>query len=188
MGTTAAETTNFFWHCQVAVKLIDELPDTTASKGHALRAVRMATLCAAGKNGVQYASDKARTKREAQGKPWGTSGLIKEHVIPANLVRTLVLDELRATRDQEPVAFSLDDSNKNANWLTPEVIEHFRQHPRAWQAAQVIRDWTLLAWITHEEHRELERKGLGECMPANWTPEQHRFARYTACNIAVSRI
>ena len=188
MGTTAAEATNFFWHCHVAVKLIDELPETTATKGHALRAVRMATLCAAGSNGVQYASDKARMKREAHGKPWGKCGLIKEHVIPASLVRTLVLEELKATRDPELVAFSLVDSNENANWLTPEVIAQFRQYPRAWQAAKIIRDWTLLAWVTDHEHKELDGRGLGERMPTGWAPGQDRFARYTNCNIAVSRI
>lgn len=189
-----AEALNFFWHCRVAVKLIDELQDTTVTKAHALHAVRMATLCAAGRNGVQYASEGARMIKGDQTKHWEKFGLVKEHAIPVRLVRTLVLNDLRATSDGAQAAVPLVLSEQDMQGLTPKVIALFRQHPRAWQAARIIREWTLLAWITKDEDARFDDKArhggisLRDRMPTGWTHDQDRFARYNSCGIVVSPI
>lgn len=187
MAATASELINFFWHCQVAVKLIDELPDTTVTRAHASRAVRMATLCTAGRNGVEYGSDKAREMQQARRRHWELCELNKEHVIPVRLVHKLVLEELRATRECAQSAACVQ-SDQYAQGLTPEATALFQKYPRAWQAARIIREWTLLAWITREEHQELGKAGLGDRMPKTWRPGQDKFARYTECKIALNPI
>lgn len=193
MKATPSEATNFFWHCLMAAKVMDELPKNTATKSHAVHAVRMATLCAAGRNGVQYASDAAIKLREAENKPWERCGLIKEHVVPVSLVRERVYDELKATRGQAaPNPFQ--PAGEDADALTSEVIALFQHHPRAWQVARIISEWTHLAWITKLENERFDDKArhggisLRKRMPNGWTEEQGRLARYDACGIVLSRI
>lgn len=180
MKPSASEAVNFFWYCRVAAMLIDELPDTTVTKAMALRSVRMATLCAAGRNGILYASVGAR--EEANGRPLHSCGLVREHAIPVNLVRTLVLDELRATRGM-PLPSELDGDTQG---LPPEVLALFQDQPRAWQVARIIRKWTSIAWVTEDEHTKLEKSGLGDSMPAGWTYDMDPFQRYEKCGIKVT--
>ena len=193
MKTTPTETTNFFWHCLMAAKVMDELPENTATKSHAVHAVRMATLCAAGKDGVQYASGAALKIREAQGTHWEQCGLIKEHVVPVSLVRQRVHSELKAAGDQatpSPLVLSVEDTQG----LSPEVILLFQRHPRAWTVARIIREWTHLAWITKVEDERFDDKArhggisLRKRMPKGWTEGMGRLARYDACEIVLSPI
>ena len=172
----------------------DEFPATTATNGHVLRAVRMATLCAAGKHGVQYASDDAQSHRESHGKHWEKCGLIKEHIVPVSLICEQVTKELGSTRDQSQGAMPLLLSDQDRQGLTPEVIELFQQHPRAWVVARIIREWTHLAWITEPENRRFDEKdrhggiSIRKRMPKGWEIGHDRLARYDACDIKVSKI
>ena len=194
MTARPTETTNFFWHCLVAAKLIDEIPNKTAAKSHSLRAVRMATVCAAGKNGVQYASDDARKRREDIGKHWEQCGLVKEHVVPVSLIYALVHSKLTATCGTADTTTPHVLSDQVTQGLTPEVIALFQQHPRAWLVGRIVREWTLLAWITELENKRFDDKSLHggisirKRMPKGWTEEQDRFTRYADCDIALSRI
>lgn len=194
MTATATENINFFWHCLVAANVIDELPKNTATTSHSLRAVRMATVCCTGKNGVQYASEDARKRREAQGGHWEQCGLVKEHVVPVSLVHALVQSELVATCGSADTPRPHVLSDQNTQGLTPEVIALFQKHPRAWLVGRIVRQWTLLAWITELENKRFDDKTLHggisirKCMPKGWTEEQDRFTRYTDCDIALSRI
>lgn len=174
MHATPTEITNFFWHCQVAARMTDEFEDTTVTKSYRLRAVRMATDCWAGRNGVQYASDKARAQRDSRGKPWEQCGLIKEHVIPVGVVRRLVHKELRDTIVSAGTVEPLILSGLETQGLTPKVVDLFQKHPRAWMVARIIRNGTLHAWITEKEDEKFDDKALHDGisirqrMPKGW--------------------
>lgn len=194
MSATAKEATNFFEHCLVAARLVDEFKVTTVTKGYVVRAVRMATVCSVGKGGVQYASDKAQAEKAIQEKPWEKCGLIKEHVVPVSLICAQVRNALRTTRDKSQAATPLMLGDQDRLGLTPEVIELFVQNPRAWEVARIIREWTLLAWITEEENKRFDEKdrhggkSIRKCMPKGWKIDQDRFARYVNCKINLSKI
>lgn len=194
MTATASEVKNFFWHCLVAAKLMDEVTENTVTKAHVLHAVRMATLCAVGRNGVQYASDEARVIKESNNKHWEQCNLIKEHIVPVSVVRARVYSELKRSRNgnDDPVPITLSDSDTQG--LTLEVIGEFQKNPRAWEVARIIREWTLLAWITKNDEAKFDDKkrhggiSIRKVMPTGWTEEQDKFARYVACGIVLSPI
>jgi len=190
LRATATEITNFFWHCRVATGLIDELPSNTVTRSHSLHAVRKATLCIAGRDGVAYTSDAARTRKIFANKPWEKCGLVKEHVVPVSVIHDRVRKELEHSN---PAALRpLTDEEARA--FTPQVADLFRQYPRAWMAGRIIQEWTLLAWITQKEEKEFDDKtkhggiSIRKRMPSDWNDDGDRFARYRACDIEVSRI
>jgi len=191
-GISESEALNFYWHCVIAAKLIDELPPGTATRAHILRAVRMATICATGRNGVQYASDEAIRIKSSEGKRWEDCGLIKEHAFPVSLVCQRVYAQLKTNKESPEGAFG--SSENEGLGLPPETVALFQTSPRAWQVALVIREWTHVAWITKEEEGRFDDKSrhggisIRSRMPKNWTEGQSRLARYDACEIPVSRI
>lgn len=184
---TQLEIEQFFWNCQVAAKLLDEVPRNTATRACVLYAVRKASVCYAGRNGVRYASSAAKAKQASMGTHWEKSGLVREHVVPVSLIRERVVRELDITRtDTGPARGAL--SEEDVHGLTPDAVRLFEGHPRAWQVGRIIRDWTLLAWITREEERVFDEKArhggisLRKRMPIGWSGDD-RFARYTSCGI-----
>lgn len=187
------EIEKFFWYCHVAAKIIDEVDQNAATKACALYAVRMATICYAGKNGVQFASAAATAKKALSGKHWQHSGLVKEHVIPVSMIRERVVSELDATRgDTLPAPLILSDEDLNG--LSPAVVALLQEHPRAWLVGGIVRELTILAWITPEEERQFDDKAkhggisLRKRMPIGWATDQDRLARYTSCGIVLSKI
>jgi hypothetical protein len=193
MRANPSEITNFFWHCLVAARMTDEFKDTTVTKSYRLHAVRKATDCWAGRNGVQYASDAAIAENARSGH-WEGCGLTKEHVIPVSVVRKLVHEGLTAPIASEGAVEPLILSDDETQGLTPEVVALFHQHPRAWVVARIIRNWTLHAWITVKEDERFDDKSkhdgisIRQRMPKGWKIGQDRFARYHACGIKVSPI
>lgn len=196
LGTraTAAEITNFFWHCLVAARLMYEFEDTTVTRSHFANAVRKATVCWIGRNGVRYASQPALARKNALGEHWERCGLVKEHAVPVAIAQAEVRKELKARFSSENPAESPAELPHEVQGLTPEVVQLFQQNPRAWAVAQVIREWTLLAWITKEEDEKFDEKdrhggiSIRKRMPKDWNRNQSRFARYDACDITVSEI
>lgn len=192
MPATLTESNNFLWHCRVAAKLMDELPEHTVTKSHAVRAVRMATLCHAGKSGVRYVSSRAIAIKENKKKSWEKCGLIKEHIVPVSFIFEQVRRELNGNREHARTIPTLSQCAPSD--LPSHVFAEFQQHPRAWQVAQVVREWTYLAWITRDDEKLFDDKNLHEgisvrkCMPRNWNPNQDRFSRYTNSNIMLSPI
>jgi len=152
----------------------------------------MATLCATGRNGVQYASDEAIRVKNSEGKHWEECGLIKEHALPVSLVCKRVYAELKANR-QAPIG-TCGPCEDGGLALTPEAIALFQANPRAWQVALIIREWTHIAWITKEEDGRFDDRSrhggisIRNRMPKDWTEGRSKFARYDACEIPVSRI
>lgn len=186
------EVEQFFWNCQVAAKLLDEVPRNTATRACVLYAVRKASVCYAGRNGVRYASAAAKAKQASGGKRWEKSGLVREHVVPVSLIRERIVREIDATRTNavpEPVNLSAED----VRGLTPNAVMLFERHPRAWQIGRIIREWTLLAWITQDEGRLFDDKkrhagiSLRKRMPIGWSGND-RFARYKSCGIELLEI
>lgn len=188
-----AELTNFFWHCFVASKMAGE-QENTVIKAYRLHAVRRATDCWAGRNGVRYASTAAIAQRDAQGTGWDRCGLVKEHVIPVAVVNKLVQDEMKAIHSAPDAAEALALSGDEARGLTPQVCALFQQNPRASVVARIIRRWTLHAWITQEEDQRFDEKSrhggisIRGCMPTGWKSGDDPFARYRACGIVVAEI
>jgi len=181
-----SELINLFWHCRIATMLHDELPRSTVRNATFVEAVRMATYCHVGANGVQYASqDAIDAAGPAPKRKWTGKGLTKEHVVPVAVIAGFVREAL----DQP---FLIDDSVLSgldgANY-SQAVSALFREHPRAWQMARVVRDWALMAWITGAENDRFSDKArhggktIRTCMPLGWTRDHCRFKRYTDCNI-----
>jgi hypothetical protein len=189
MKPKPSEAINFFWHCLVASKVMDELPTdkNPATKAHYLNAVRLATVCIAGAEGVHYASEDAQAVKEKSGAAWNKCRLIKEHVVPVSVIAGFVHEELGKPADRSRLAGML--ARIEAVGVPAAVLELFAGHPRALQVAGVVLEWTTLAWITKSENRrfgEKDRHGgisISKRMPEGWTPAHDRLARHRACEI-----
>jgi len=193
MSATKAEGTNFFWHCLMAAKVLDEMPQNTVTRSYVLRAVRMASVCVRGRRGVQFASAGATAERVNRGLDWDRLGLIKEHVVPVSVICKLVRQELGRPHPIPGTEDSLCATGSARN-LTAAESDLFREHPRAEQVARIVNAWTLLAWITPEEDRQFDDKArhggmsLRSRMPSSWTVNSDKLARYQACGIALAEI
>lgn len=185
MTATASESVNLYWHCSAAEGLIRQfMPHLNAAVSSNIRhAVRMATLCAAGKNGIQYATEAAMAQKIARGGDWHTCGLIREHAIPISLIHDEIL---RVARDYfvEPkcwsdVAGALHPHDRE-NWPVPKDTS--RPAPLSAVIAAVIRRRTVLVWATADDDRKLKREGLNKTMPANKGADSP-LARYEHCQI-----
>ncbi len=192
MKPNASEAANFFWHCLTAAKLADDFPRNPATNAHFQNGVRLATVCIAGRNGVQYASEAARSIKEQSGVPWGKCGLMREHVVPVSTISGFVHEELKKPADS--AQWEGLKARMESVGITPEVLDLFAAHPRAFQVAGVVLEWTTLAWITKSENIRFGDKAkhggitLGKRMPKDWAPGHDRFARYYACEIALVAI
>ncbi len=185
-GVRESEQINFFWHCRIATMLHDELPLTTVRNAVFVEAVRMATHCHLGANGVQYASQAAiDAAGPAPTRKWSGKDLTKEHVVPVAVIAGFVREAL----DQPPPVNGSDLSGLDEAAYPTEVTRLFREQSRAWQMARVVRDWTLMAWITREENDRFSDKArhsgksIAARMPSGWTRDHCRFKRYTDCDI-----
>lgn len=186
-STKQPDIEKFFHYCNVAAKIIDELPRNTTTRACALFAIRRASNCYAGKNGIRFVSAGALARHKEVGAPWHQLGLIKEHVVPVSLMRkktTAALQALSSDAGTAPPPFT----EEAAPELPPNVAALFQQHPRAWQVGRIVRDWTILAWITGEENARFNDKpkydgiSLIKRMPLDWDGKDP-FARYTAAGI-----
>lgn len=192
MKPNASEAANFFWHCLFASKVVDEFPKNAATNAHFLNGVRLATVCIAGKAGVHYASEEARSIKEQSGSPWEKCGFIKEHVVPVSVISSFVRDELK--KPGNSARWAEAKPCMESAGLTPEVLDLLAAHPRALQVARVVLEWTTLAWITKLENARFHDKArhggisLGKRMPKDWTPVDDRLARYQVCKIPLVRL
>jgi len=187
MSTTSSENKNFYWHCQVASFLIEGFPQlNAATRAHVRNAIRMATLTARGKNGIPYATKGAIQERLKAGKDWHQLGLIREHVFPVSLIYDKVLADI-ATNEKtswSDVIGSLTTED-HTNWNVPEDQSTFA--PKSAKIAKIVRDHTVLAWITKKEDTALRAKGFSKSMPSNCDPRD-LHARYSTCGLELIEI
>jgi len=185
MKPTTSEHTNLFWNCRIAAMLVDDLEETTARNGIFAHAVRRATECHVGAKGVQYASQ-AALDAAGPNREWKNKGLVKEHIVPLSEIARFVR---QALANPPPVGIDAGLSELDGAGYPPAVVALFREHPRAWQVARVVRAWTSMAWITRQENERFADKDLHngktitKCMPAGWQPGMSHFMRYDACKI-----
>src|SRR3546814_10548595 len=97
MSPNPPELTICFWHCAVAAKMTHDLEVSTVARAYRLHAVRKATDCWTGRNGIQFASTDAIERQSSQGTPWERSKLVKEHAVPVAVINSFVQQALRAT-------------------------------------------------------------------------------------------
>lgn len=185
MTRSSSESTNLFWHCFIIAKLHDEVPEGAARNSNIQHAIRKATECAVGANGVQYASEAALEVLD-RGPRNDLERLIKEHVVPVSVIATLVREVL----DGEESCLESRQGRELTSMSFPTSVESlFRENPRAWGVAQVVADWSIMAWITKAENNRFSDKELhaggsiAKCMPAGWSRAQSKFARYEKCEI-----
>lgn len=173
MTATATESTNFLWHCEVIALLTTALPYGTSRNSNIAHALRKATSAAIGSKGVRHASRQAREHQAERNAPWSECGLVREHVIPVGFVGERVREALTVLPDGDADA---------ALRRVPSPLAPGLWSRRGLHIAEVVLDWTLLAWITPDEDVQLRKRGLGSRMPTGWDG-QNRFARYDACGI-----
>lgn len=174
----------FHWHCEVAALLLSALPGNAATKHHVRNALRMATLAAAGPNGVRFASVKAQQQQAARGLPWDKCDLIREHVVPIGemydqMLLSLGSPAFTTAPGKEP---TLIQSTQRRTKLRAGENVHLLSSPRAWQIAAIVRQWSLMAYVTREEDALLRANKLHSRMPEDWDGKD-KFARYIACGI-----
>jgi hypothetical protein len=182
----------FFWYCRAAAMLVDQLPSNPATRACVLNAVRKATDCYEGVRGVQYATPGALGVRATSDKPWHKLHLTREHVVPLSIIRERVVRGLNASRKDAPGPLALGDDL--ADELTPPVARQFEAYPRAWIVGLVVREMTVMAWITAEEEERFDQKerhggiSLRKRMPLDWNVGDDPLARYTACGLKLTRL
>lgn len=188
MTATKSEARHFHWHCRTAAELLDRLEFNTATGAHIGRALRMATLTAVGKAGIHFASRGAHLRKGESGKDWPALGLIREHVVPVSVVLHKVRD---AHASKAPITWrELVPHLAQEDLHHWEVIDsdHFLDTLAPFSAivATIVRQSTVLAWITGEDNALLRRHGLTKTMPANHDGDA--LARYKACAIELVRL
>ncbi len=186
MTYTQEEANYFYWHCRIAALLIEQFADSnTATDSHVHRAVRMATETAVGKRGVRFASQRAKEIMGSNNGAKPGQGLVREHAVPVSVITRQIRD-----------AYA---SNEVHTWgalmgaLTEEDLKNWgvvcssstlsQDAPFSAVIARIVRESTVLAWITLEEERELRKRGLVKAMPPGYDGDV--LARYKFCRIDV---
>lgn len=182
MSYTEAEADYFFWHCACAALVLEKLVLNTATRVHLNNAIRMATLNAVGKNGIRLASPSAAEQISLTTRA-PTAGLVREHVVPVSVIAGEVEAIFKAgtlyawrelvpfLRQEDLVQWEVIDSDDFLDSAAPlsAVI------------ASIVRERSLLAWVTKRDEAILRKAGYAKAMPSH-LPDDPR-GRYTACGI-----
>lgn len=173
-----SEIQNFQWHCDVAALLVKTFPLEPAVRSNLAHAIRLATFCCTGKNGIRYATRRAYDKQRASGGDWYKLGLIREHVFPVGQVVSRVIQEAVSPPSTR---------SELMEQLAPEDLLRWplvQGQPVADGAAiaALVRKHSLIAWATEEDDKALRKAGLAKKMPP-MPGGFDRFARYRHCGI-----
>jgi len=195
MAATIKNLILFYWHCEIAARIIDEMPQNAATSSVSRHAVRMATLNLFGKHGVPFASAEAIRVQKASGKPWDKCGLVREHSVPLSILHAMVVAKVKRPMTESQMDRSVTQLRRDMkrSGLSPETIEQFPLNTFTWRVVQVLRKWTHLAWVTKLEDKQLKAKlrdgteSLNKRMPPDWD-EIDCLARYRYWKIKVRAI
>jgi hypothetical protein len=190
-----SELIHFYWYCATATQLIENLPRTTATNAVSLYAVRRATETFTGKNGVPYASARARKACADNGGKWEGCGLVREHAIPVSHIHRGLEDALSVKRSEETLAEARRrlEAELMAIPAKAGTFQGYPANPQIAFVVDIIRASTTLAWLTVDEDNLLnERLGDGSKslkmrMPPNWDGRDP-LARYRFCEIEVQPV
>jgi hypothetical protein len=174
----ASEIQNFHWHCDVAALLLKTFPLEPAVRSNLAHAIRLATFCCTGKNGIRYATRRAYDKQRETGGDWYKLGLIREHVFPVGQVVSRVVQDI------------VSPPSTRSGLLEHLVAEDLQRWPLVEgqpvtdgaAIAALVRKHSLIAWATEEDDEALRKAGLAKKMPpmpGGFDP----FARYRHCGI-----
>lgn len=177
-----ARNQGLYWHCEVAAMVLNQLPTNPYTKQHVREAIRHAT------NSVlvtpRFAS---RTAKAAIESDIDRKDLIREHAVPVSTVIGKVLERTRPIlhiKDGDARFLKLEESTQwrfsKAELDSEKVIP--LGNIRAWEIADLVKKWTVIAWVTRSEDEQLRRHKLHNCMPPDWDGE-NLLARYQACGI-----
>lgn len=185
MTYTPKEARYFYWHCMTAATILEVLEvieRNAATNVHLNNAVRMATLNAVGRRGISLASPSAAAKIATSTGTGRFKGLLREHVVPVSVISMRVR---KAWSSRERPTW------RELAWLKDEDLQHWAvvdsdyfldaEAPLSAVVADIVRQSTLLAWVTSADNSELRSRGLTKRMPEGSDDDPH--ARYTACDI-----
>ncbi|WP_155953102.1 hypothetical protein [Pseudoxanthomonas suwonensis] len=189
MSYTSQEAFYFYWHCTTAALLIEKLEHNTATNSHIRHAIRMASETARGKLGVQYASRDALARKPVDSSRWSGLDLVREHVVPVSVISKRVMDAHgdRLTYTWRELLGHLTQEDMN-NWQILDS-DYFLDRSADFSAvvAAIVRQWTVLAWVTKEEDKRLRKAGLTKSMPIG-SEGKEQLSRYKACGIELVSI
>ena len=171
-----------YWHCEVAAMVINQLPTNPYTKQHVREAIRHAT------NSVFVAPRFAsRAAKPAIEETSDRKGLVREHVIPVSTIIGKVLERTRPIlhiKDGNPRFLPIEES---VQWRLSKAERNSEKaiamgNIRAWEIADLVKKWTVIAWVTKSEDERLRKHKLHNRMPSGWDGE-NLLARYQACGI-----
>jgi len=172
---------SMYWHCEVAAMVLSQLPMNPITKQHVRESLRYATLSATGR--PRYASLEAKRILDT-----GSSrSLVKEHAVPVSIVIGKVLERARPILDIKDGAYRFMPQDENPQRRLAHTEKSSERiialgNLRAWEIAEIIREWAVLAWVTTSEDQRLRDAGLHKTMPPDWNGAD-KFLRYERCGI-----
>lgn len=169
------------WHCEIAAMVLNQFPINPFTKQHVREAIRYATNSVNVK--PRYASQEAIELIKTNCK----KDCIKEHAIPVSLVIGKVMDRARPILLFKEGKHDFLRPDQSSQWrfakTTSESERAFAMgNIRAWEIADLIKEWSVTAWVTKSEDERLRKHKLHNRMPSGWDGE-NLLARYQACGI-----
>ena len=179
----AIDSTNgMYWHCEVAALVLNQFPMNPCTKQHVRESIRYATLSAYG--GPRFVSHEAKPILDEG----NTRSLVREHVIPVSIVIGKVLEKARPFIDFKDGSHRFMPVDKNSQWRLARTESGSERvlalgNLRAWEIAEIVKKWTVIAWVTKSEDQRLRDARLHSKMPSDWNGT-HIFSRYEKCGIS----
>jgi hypothetical protein len=170
-----------YWHCEVAAMVLNQLPMNPCTKQHVRESIRYATLSAHGS--PRFVSHEAKPTFD-EGK---MDSLVREHVVPVSIVIGKVLERARPFIDFEDGSHRFMPAEKHSQWRLARTESGSERvfslgNLRAWEIAEIVKQWSVLAWVTKSEDQRLRDARLHSSMPSDWNGTD-LFSRYEKCGI-----
>ncbi len=175
-----------YWHCEIVAMVLNQLPINPSTKQHVREAIRYATNSVNVK--PRYASLEAIQLINQNRK----DECIKEHTIPISLIVGKVMNYARPILVLKDGKHEFLPQDQSTQWrLAKTAIESEKAFAlgriRAWEIADLVKKWTVTAWVTKSEDGRLRQEKLHNCMPSDWDGA-NLLARYQACGIECMEI
>lgn len=179
---TIDNTNGMYWHCEVAAMVLNQFPMNPCTKQHVRESIRYATLSAHGP--PRFVSHEAKPILDEG----NTRSLVREHVVPVSIVIGKVLERARPFIDFKDGSHRFMPVDKNSQWRLARTESGSERvlalgNLRAWEIAEIVKKWSVLAWVTKSEDQRLRDASLHSKMPSDWNGTDI-FSRYEKCDIS----